>query len=66
MELLKSLGAVFIIVGSIALVVWYIFSFMFQVYQNKRNIAALLNNAGFESEGPLEPLKPKEAIKEKR
>ena len=64
MELLKSLGAVFIIVGSIALVIWYS-SVICQVYQNKRNIAALLNEAGFESDGPLELLKPKEAIKEK-
>ena len=64
MDFIKSLGAVFIIIGSIALVVWYI-SVICQVYQNKRNIAALLNYTGFESEGPLELLKPKEAIKEK-
>ena len=59
MEFIKALGAIFGIVGSIFFLVWF-GGFIWRVYQNKRTIDAILNHLGFEVDGPITILKPKD------
>lgn len=64
MEILKAIGFMISIFTSFVLI-FCIGSFVMQVYENKKNIASILNELGFDGDSTIRVLTRLEDVKEK-